>query len=419
MSELGEGAATAAVKVDPDKYLKAEVLEVSFNNTYKACREQVTIKVPHWPAGSPDGDQQSKKAAVLQLGEENICTANVKVQIDSKGLSGKGTLTGTLKNLRFEGEIPLSSGSHEVTVTLKKTPDALSWDKGKMAWEIDAIEFGAIAGVTAVELFFVFDDPARRKFFNRKGVWIEALRFIFDKGKLQGTQKITEGLSKVTQCCFELPNHQYEIKFGAAKFGGASGKFQLTKYMDPKHGVVNCYDQTYAVITFAGALGLAVNGLFLQPFGFLKHTSLVGRGACNNPFPFSKQQGELASLSLLKKITSRKRPVLEDYLVVDVKDTFRSGFGNHMFCEFKNKIFDACSGAALGEHDRLGYMEHGIDIEPNIPLSMVAYYKGQKAPVSISIMDTGYPENSQALALNKKYCIDTITNKGLGIDSVS
>jgi len=419
VSELGEGSASASVKVDPDKYLKAKIIEVSFNKTYLSCRAKTVIDAPHWPAGTPDGYLQSKKAAVLQMGEENICTAKVKVQVDSKGLSGNGALTGTLGNLIFEGEIPLGSGNHEVTVTLKKTPDSLTWDKGEMVWEIDTNEFGAIAGTTLVELFFVYDDPARMKFFKEDGVWVEALRFIFDKGKLEGTQKVTDGLRKVTKCCFELPYHQYEIKRGRAKFGGASGEFLLTDYMKSTDEEVNCYDQTYAVITFSGALGQAVDGLFLQPFGFLKYTNLVGRGPCNNPFPYSKYRDELANLSILRKLVARKKLSKEDFLVVDVKDKCRSGFGNHMFCEFDGKIFDACAGVTLGEYDQLGYMRNGIDIEPNIPSGIMTYFKGRIDPVKASINDTGFPKNAKNLELNKKCCIDTITNKGLGIDTVS
>ena len=98
------------------------------------------------------------------------------LKIDSKGMSGKGKFTGTLGKLVFEGQTPLASGEHEVTVTLKEIPQDLSWARGNMTWGIDAGEHAALAGVTQVELFFVFYDPASKKFFDPDGVWIEALR---------------------------------------------------------------------------------------------------------------------------------------------------------------------------------------------------------------------------------------------------
>ena len=376
--EMGEGASVAAVKVDPDKYLKATLIEISFNDTYKSCRSLGVITAPHWPAGKPDGYNKSKKAVVLQLGKGKSHTAKVKLKMDSKGLSGTGKLTGKIGKLVFEGEVPLSSGPHEVTVTLKEAPEMLYWARGSMSWEVNADTHAALAGNTRVELFFVFDDPVNRKFFKSKGVWIEALRFIFKNAKLDGAKEINEGMSRVTQGCFGLKANHYEIMEGASKFGGATRTFKLAKYMkpalrqdEPKDDFVNCYDQAYAMIVFAGALGLNVGGLFLEPFGFLKQTQLVGRGTCNNPFPTTKYETEVRNyndqrlvMGILGKKVDAKPPKLEDFLLVDAKDPDRVGFGNHMFCEYRaagSNIYDACAGPALGTHDRAGYMANSVD----------------------------------------------------------
>ena len=255
--EMGEGASVAAVKVDPDKYLKAKLIEISFNDTYKSCRSLGVITAPHWPAGKPDGYNKSKKAAVLQLGKGKSHTAKVKLKMDSKGLSGTGKLTGKIGKLVFEGEVPLSNGPHEVTVTLKEAPEMLYWARGSMSWEVNADTHAALAGNTRVELFFVFDDPANRKFFKSKGVWIEALRFIFKNAKLDGARQTIEGLGKVTWGCFALKTNRYEIEDGASNFGGAAGFFELANYMKPTprksvaNDYVNCYDQAYSVIVFS------------------------------------------------------------------------------------------------------------------------------------------------------------------------
>jgi len=365
VSELLEGSASQSITIDPDKYLKATVTQLTFNETYKACRSQSTIDGHHWPAGKPDGYKKSKKAAVLQLGKNKTCTAKITVKIDSKGLSGKGIITGTLDNLLFSGEVPLANGVHEnIKVTLKDNPETLSWVRGTMLWEIDAKDIAAIAGKTRVEMFFVFADPAKMKFFEKKGVWIEALRFIFKKGKLKATKKISDGIAKVTECCFKLPFHEYEIKHGSSAFGGHKGYFTLGDYMVPDNGTVNCYDQTYAVIVFGGALGVTVKGLFLEPFGYLKLTKLVGRGDCNNPFPNKKYEDARADffIDLNEKIVGMESmPVNTDFLSIDPKDQHRSAFGNHMFCEYKSKIYDACAGASKGEFDRAGYLLEAID----------------------------------------------------------
>lgn len=385
--EMGESATVAAVKDDPNVYLKAKILEVSFNDVYDACRSQAVITAPHWPAAN-DGYMQSKKAAVYQIKKDKSHTATVKLTVDSKGITSKGKLIGKLGKLLFEGDAPVSSGTHEVTVTLKETPPALHRAKGKITWELHANPHAALAGNTQVELFFVFDDPAKPKFFKSKGVWIEALRFIFKEAKLEGTTDIKGGLAKVTKACFELKANRYEINRGASNFGGGFNIFDLADYMKPpprkltrerKNDFVNCYDQAYAIVVFSGALGVHMDALFLEPFGFLRLTQLVGRGACNNPFPQAKHDAEVdkyheqkLKMSILGKPYKAKEPQLEDYLVVDPKDPDRYGFGNHMFCEYRvggNSVYDACAGPALGTNDRVGYMLNSIDTTTpeNIP----------------------------------------------------
>lgn len=198
-----------------------------------------------------------------------------------------------------------------------------------------------LAGRTHVEVFFVFNDPEKELCFSSDGVWIEALRFLFNNGNISGTKIVSDAVSEVTQCCFDIANHKYEVVGGAASYGGATKTFELTEYIDGSLGFVNCYDQTYAVIVFSAALGMSVDGLFLEPFGFINTVDLVGWGPCNNPFPHGL-------------------PV-KNYLIVDVKDPYRSGFGNHMFCEFITHVYDACAGPAKGSVGRSGYVSATID----------------------------------------------------------
>lgn len=340
MTQIGESVNVSITKDDPDKELSASVLEVEFLQPFKACLNQSAITPPHWPA-TVDGQGLSAKAAVFAFNKAPH-KAKVKVKVTSKNYSGNGKLIGVLKgSVVFEGSIPLSSGEHSVEVKSTSAPAYLSWVKGPISWGIEAADRSLSIGRTPVELFFVFADPASQAFFSPKGVWIEALRFLFSKGRFESLTSTSNAVAEVTRACFTLPNHKYDVARGAAHFGGATTRFKLKAYMDPSSGEVNCYDQAYAVIVFSGALGIFVDGLFLQPFGFIKPVNLVGWGRCNNPFP-------------------RNTPI-KDYLVVDPQSTNRSAFGNHMFCEFTAKIHDACAGPVVGTVDRKGYVAATID----------------------------------------------------------
>jgi len=415
MSQFGETAISTKETTDPGKSFTATILAVSFDKSYKACREGATIAAPHWPAKA-DGYRQSKKAAVLQLGNKNAYAATVKVKVESEGLSGKGTLIGRLENLHFTGEVTLTSGTYDVEVTLKQAPSALSWIRGRIFWQINA-ERNVRAGATFVELFFIFGNPASIECFRKDGVWIKALRFIFEEGGLDGIEKADDSVRKVTQCCFKLPNHRYNIVDDeASEFIDHPGNFKLKKYMEPADFEVNSLDQSCAVITFAAALGLKVNGLHLSPFGYLQHTRLVGRGWCNNPFPYSKQQSALAISLRQGKTQSPEESKEEAFLVVAPRDPCRRPFVDHTFCEFNNKIFDAAIGPALGQHNRLDYMKENIAIGDDIPEKIVTCYDIEEAPIETAIKDTGIPKQASELSDN---LIRTFAAKDLAIETVS
>jgi hypothetical protein len=105
--------------------------------------------------------------------------------------------------------------------------------------------------------------------------------------------------------------------------------------------------------------------------------------------------------------------------LMGVLDSARSGFGNHMFCEYRsanNTLYDACAGPALGEHDSLGYMVNVIDTV--IPVRMRVYDEGIEKPWQVPVQETGYPMNKKEIELNHKYCVSDIDGKGMGVDDV-
>ncbi|VAW72847.1 hypothetical protein MNBD_GAMMA10-2461 [hydrothermal vent metagenome] len=386
MTEVVEKINKAIIKKNPEKYLKVEVLEVDFVDSYKTANNKKTVKAPHWPAEKVKYTRFSKKPATLQLNK--TVKADIKVKVDSKGVSGEGVLKGIYQGYLFEGKLPLSSGEKTVSVEMKEPPETLRWLKGNIVWNAEGGGLVEAAGTTFIELFFVFDDPEKRVFFSDAGVWAEALRFLFKYGYARGVKKEKDGVEKVTRRCFNIKEHRYEIDEGAPRFKGLSGKFNLKKYISTTYSEVNCHDQAYAVVVFSGALGLEVEGLYMEPFGFLNLTQLVGRGPCNNPFPYDKYKSEKMFLKGTvegERQMKFKPPKEEHYLVVDdVNDDYRTAFNNHSYCEYKNGIYDACAGPSVGKNDRKGYVEENIDSTT----SLNSYYKRFDFPGKVSDIET-------------------------------
>ncbi len=351
MTDIGESISVDIIKEDPEKKFNAKVTAVNFTDGLKAAHNKSAISGDHWPAPKYKG-KYSQKAAVYVFGSSAAQKVDVTIEIDSEGYSGNGKLTGIGGGLEFEGSIPLSSGTHKVTVKIKTPPDALFWFADNVSWGIDTGDASVMAGNTFVELFFVHKDPTKIDFF-KSGVWTEVLRFAFINSLISSNKDEKQSLEDLTRMCFEIPNHRYEIERGAAKFvAGRFTKYKITKYMDGSTSDLNCYDQACAVMIFSGALGLKTDVIYIQPFGFLAAAQLVGRGRSNNPFPRAYYT---------EAVKTRPTAKLEDFLFVAPDAIGRRGFGNHMFCEFTTKIFDACAGPVLGTVDRAGYAATAID----------------------------------------------------------
>jgi hypothetical protein len=115
--------------------------------------------------------------------------------------------------------------------------------------------------------------------------------------------------------------------------------------MERNNPLCNCYDQASAVQVLVGALGVQVAWCFLEPFGYIKPTNLVGVGLCNNPF-FGTEE--------------RKKMVPWD-------SPDRGGFGNHAFARTGgSKILDACGGPHTGSETSEQYVDASIDAAPSL-----------------------------------------------------
>jgi len=117
--------------------------------------------------------------------------------------------------------------------------------------------------------------------------------------------------------------------------------------------IVNCYDQAYAVITLAAAVGIETSWVFMQPYGFINLTNLVGVGTCNNPFYNSDPM-------VMRK--PKTPPGTKPTDLVHVPGTGRSYFWNHAFVNYIGKIYDACAGPHRGTEYPDEYVKDAIDV---------------------------------------------------------
>jgi hypothetical protein len=216
---------------------------------------------------------------------------------------------------------------------------------GTIAWKIEAPEFTEFVGSSVAEVYFILNKPT--KIYATKGVWVEALRFLcFRVKNIKAKTKAAEIAKNVTKYCHSSHGLKYDTVRGSTNYCRGSSfdslRFQLLEYMACKDEIVNCYDQASAVQVLCGAVGVNITWLYLDPFGFLNTSNLVGVGMCNNPFFRSRG--------------ANPNPIVAS------DDSGRTPFGNHAFCANEViKTFDACAGPHLGRENIEEYIVASID----------------------------------------------------------
>jgi hypothetical protein len=202
-----------------------------------------------------------------------------------------------------------------------------------------------------VELFAILDDPLQPAF--SVGVWVEALRLVCEEAHLTGVPLADRAMAaaRVVRYCFFEHGLTYECYFGGSSYiashSGGAWTFELENYVKRTSHIANCHDQAGAIQVLAGSVGVYLNWLFMEPFGFINLTRLLGWhvfGLCNNPF-FGPN-------------LSRMR--------VDRYDPVRKPFSNHSFCEYGGRIYDACAKPHPGSADGAGYCAESIDSDPQL-----------------------------------------------------
>jgi hypothetical protein len=354
---------TGKGKTIPLTGIEAKIIEVSFISSIKVAIAKKQISAPHWKAGekvaykqvgygaaknNDYGSCSIKPAAYSLAVMTNGYYADVKINVTKlENISGTAVLNGRLLGLEFEGEFQLSTGIHIVRVKLTNSPDSIQWYKAPIKWRLKVKNKPAVKALnsTFVEVFFILDVPA---VFYSNGTWAEALRFLCNKIGIINTKKDKSAASIITQYSHGKHGLYYDSKEGGRSYYGVSGDgglFKLENYLNRKSIFANCYDQAGAIQSLCGAVGVKLQWIFMNPFGYINETNLLGYGACNNPF---------------FKMNGTKQIIGRD-------DSDRTGFGNHAFCKLRG-IHDACAGPHRGD-SKEKYVTDSIDNKTKLYIS--------------------------------------------------
>lgn len=353
-----------------DAELEGEILEVSWVGGVDVARIKSKVTAPHWTSGENviEDDQPdelrfksgSKKPAAVALdGAAPEATLRVKVKITvSEQQPGNGRLSGQLGALTFEGDCPTAVGTHEVEMKAKSLPDVVRHFEGDVQWTLATpVSFCNLHNTTRLELFLVLKKPMA---YYREGVWAEALRFLFKKASLSNVKTQGDVARWVTRYCHGGHGMVYDVDGGGGSHFGAhqlgADAFQLMDYMKregDRGNVVNCYDQAAAIQSLCGAMGVQLDWIYLDPYGYINATNLVGVGVCNNPFYLTPDYPPNPRWKPSKKLVPPNAPD-------------RSGFGNHAFARLGANILDACAGPHLGDETLRQYLVSAIDARRTI-----------------------------------------------------
>ena len=183
---------------------------------------------------------------------------------------------------------------------------------------------------------------------------MEALRFVCEKAGVEDIKKEIDAAAKIDTYCHGGHGLKYDTTHGSSKYNvnQNGGTFQLGDFLSKKNSRCNCYDMAAAISSLSGAVGVKLNWLFLQPFGFLKQTDLIGIGQCNNPFFTSNGSTK----------------------IIAANNTKREPFGKHAFCELTSKVHDACAGPHKGTETRSQYID--VCIEKKSDTTLYSRYSG-------------------------------------------
>ena len=214
---------------------------------------------------------------------------------------------------------------------------------GDFAWYVmpDAGAGSLFLATTRLELSWVYELPS----FLSNLDYSAALRPLFAQIDTAGAPN--EIVAAVVAMCYYGFYKRYDTVTGAPHFGctGQGGTYLLGQYWyTGQSQAVNCYDQAGIVQIMLGCLGISCTWAFMQPYGYITTTNLIGWGPCNNPF-----------------FSANNTPRL---IGVNAQD--RTAFGNHAFAVISGYVLDACAGPHIGRETIPAYVADAIDTQTTL-----------------------------------------------------
>lgn len=354
---------------------EAHIVGVRFLSPIIVARRGSAVTGEHWTEGvdvnEPAISDGSRKAAVVLIAGRGDPRVRLRIRVTrSVAVGPTGPVSGSFDTLRIVGttQCPTSVGEHTIDARIDVLHLGIRRDAGDASWTMTVDPIGTVAlGSTRLELVTILDTPP---IFYAGGVWIEVLRMLVDRAGVASLDRKRESAAAVTRFTHFSLALNYDTVDGAPHFNSGthgSNLFLLAKLISPIPAkIVNCFDTAAAVTALTGALGIVLGWKFMQPFGFLAPTRLIGVGQCNNPF-------------FLGKAFVGQPPHRESafpHPIAPPDHTHRTAFGNHAFTRFATAanadlggpdrgvaegIGDACAGPVLFAGTLNDYVLSAVD----------------------------------------------------------
>ena len=276
--------------------------------------------------------------------------SSVTLLADTDAAIGGFAVTNVSFSNGAASNVVLSTRSATTNCVLKETFD-LTW-KAVFSNEIEIVT--NTLGKTDGHVFYtILDEPKlpwMDSVITNQNIWASALDFLSQTNVCGAATFKTNALARLTEYLFGGHLLRYDRVQGDCKYfhfpdpsvANSHHWFDASGYMVRNKGnVVNCYDQAYGVSLFGKLLGIESDVVFLEPFGFINETRIVGIGRSNSPFYTS---GPLATATIRES-----------------NDTDRAWFLNHRYVIRNDMVFDACAGPALGTQTHQQYLDCSVD----------------------------------------------------------
>jgi len=290
-----------------------------------------------------------------------IANANIKADAGGAGLrnvveqlvafDANGVSTPEFVEMSLDGNTP---------TVINKTVDTWNWTATRIDGKpVNNCIFDQSGPHT---VYTVLDVPMHPWYQNEAHhPWVNALEFVVVTAGTAGKATIAEAASQTTTFVHSGHGLQYETTGGTSNYATDTlSRFNLTRFMSKANGdIVNCYDCAGAVATMTALVGGQSKYLFMEPFGYIKKTNLIGKGDCNNPFPDSATA--IASLCVVGTPAAMNCAAGAACDTDCLRGNGRKRFKNHAFVELPDKIYDACAGPHLGTEIRADYFNATAD----------------------------------------------------------